>query len=47
VIGGRLRRLPCRGNLEDALGARVDLVTTSGFKPRARPGIERQAIDVA
>ena len=27
--------------------ARVDLVTASGLKPRARPLVEREAIDVA
>jgi predicted nucleotidyltransferase len=34
-------------HLEDALGARVDLVTDSGLKPRARPIVEREALDVA
>ncbi len=33
--------------LEDALGTRVDLVTASGLKARARPIVEREAIDVA
>jgi hypothetical protein len=33
--------------MEDALCARVDLVTTSGVKPRSRPVVERDAIDVA
>lgn len=41
------RYMGLKFHLEDALGARVDLVTTSGLKPRARPGVEREAIDVA
>lgn len=41
------RYMGLKFHLEDALGARVDLVTTSGLKPRARPLVEREAIDVA
>ena len=41
------RYMGLKFHLEDALGARVDLVTTSGLKPRARPVVEREAIDVA
>ncbi len=41
------RYMGLKFHLEDALGARVDLVTTSGLKPRARPFVEREAIDVA
>jgi predicted nucleotidyltransferase len=41
------RYMGLKFHLEDALGARVDLVTTSGLKARARPVIEREAIDVA
>ena len=33
--------------LEDLLGAKVDLVTESGLKERARPYVERDAIRVA
>lgn len=33
--------------LEDLLGARVDLVTVEGLKPRARPYVERDLIRVA
>ncbi len=41
------RYMGLKFHLEDALGARVDLITTSGLKPRARPLVERDAIDVA
>ena len=33
--------------LEDHLGQRVDLVTLDALKPRLRPAVERQAVDVA
>lgn len=33
--------------LEDLLGAKVDLVTESGLRERARPSVERDAIRVA
>jgi hypothetical protein len=33
--------------LEDHLGRRVDLVTPEGLKPRLRPIVEREAVDVA
>ncbi len=33
--------------LEDILGARVDLVTETGLKDRARPQVEKDAIRVA
>jgi hypothetical protein len=33
--------------LEDHLGRRVDLVTPESLKPRLRPIIEREAVDVA
>jgi len=32
--------------LEDRLGRKVDLVTPDALKPRTRPGIERDAVDV-
>lgn len=41
------RYMGLKFHLEDVLGARVDLVTTSGLKARARPVVEREAIDVA
>jgi len=41
------RYMALKFHLEDALGVRVDLVTTSGLKPRARPVVEREAIDIA
>src|SRR5437870_9292950 len=41
------RYMGLKFHLEDALGARVDLVTGSGLKSRARPFVEREAIDVA
>jgi predicted nucleotidyltransferase len=33
--------------LEDHLGQRVDLVTPDALKPRLRPVVEREAVDVA
>lgn len=33
--------------LEERLGARVDLVTRAGLKPRVRPHVEREALRVA
>jgi hypothetical protein len=33
--------------LEDHLGKRVDLVTRAALKPRMRPIVEREAVDVA
>ena len=33
--------------LEDHLGRRVDLVTPAALKPRMRPVVEREALDVA
>ncbi|MGB8932025.1 MAG: nucleotidyltransferase family protein [Anaeromyxobacteraceae bacterium] len=33
--------------LEDHLGLRVDLVTPKALKPRLRPIVEREALDVA
>jgi predicted nucleotidyltransferase len=33
--------------LEDHLGRRVDLVTPDALKPRMRPVVEREAVDVA
>jgi predicted nucleotidyltransferase len=33
--------------LEDHLGHRVDLVTPDALKPRMRPNVEREALDVA
>ena len=41
------RYMGLKFHLEDALGARVDLVTTTGLKSRVRPVVEREAIDVA
>ena len=32
--------------LEDNLGRKVDLVTPDSLKPRMRPVIEREAVDV-
>jgi hypothetical protein len=32
--------------LEDNLGVRVDLVTPDGLKPRIRPGVERDAVEI-
>ncbi len=33
--------------LEDHLGRKVDLVTPDALKPRMRPVVEREAVDVA
>lgn len=33
--------------LEDHLGRKVDLVTRDALKPRMRPAVEREAVDVA
>jgi predicted nucleotidyltransferase len=33
--------------LEDHLGRKVDLVTPDALKPRMRPHVEREALDVA
>lgn len=33
--------------LEDRLGRKVDLVTRDALKPRIRPTVEREAVDVA
>jgi uncharacterized protein len=33
--------------LEEQLGAKVDLVTRAGLKPRVRPRVEREALRVA
>ena len=33
--------------LEDHFGVKVDLVTPDGLKPRTRPGIERDAVEIA
>lgn len=33
--------------LEDNLGRKVDLVTPDALKPRMRPVVEREAVDVA
>jgi hypothetical protein len=41
------RYMGLKFHLEDALGVRVDLVTTTGLKARVRPVVEREAIDVA
>ncbi len=32
--------------LEDSLGREVDLVTPDALKPRLRPAVEREAVDV-
>jgi len=39
--------LRLRGELEDILGQKVDLVTESGLKDRVRPSVLREAIRVA
>lgn len=41
------RYMRLKFHMEDALGTRVDLVTTTGLRPRARPLVEQDAIDVA
>jgi predicted nucleotidyltransferase len=33
--------------LEDNLHVKVDLVTPDGLKPRLRPGVERDAVEIA
>jgi predicted nucleotidyltransferase len=33
--------------LEDHIGRKVDLVTLDAIKPRMRPAVEREAVDVA
>jgi hypothetical protein len=33
--------------LEDHIGRRIDLVTPDALKPRMRPVVEREAVDVA
>jgi predicted nucleotidyltransferase len=33
--------------LEDHIGRKVDLVTPDALKPRMRPAVEREALDVA
>ena len=32
--------------LEDSLDRKVDLVTSDALKPRLRPAVEREAVDV-
>ena len=39
--------LRLRTYLQDLLGAKVDLVTETGLKERARPHVEKDAISVA
>ena len=39
--------LRLRGYLQDLLGAKVDLITESGLKERARPYVEKDALNVA
>ena len=41
------RYMGLKFHLEEALGAHVELVTTTGLKSRVRPVVEREAIDVA
>jgi len=41
------RYMGVKFRLEDALGAQVDLVTTSGLRERVRELVARDAIDVA
>ena len=36
-----------RAFLEDHLGRKIDLVTPDAFKPRMRPVVERESVDVA
>jgi len=36
-----------RAFLEDHLGRKIDLVTPDALKPRMRPVVEREAVDVA
>ena len=39
--------LRLQGYLQDLLGAKVDLITESGLKERARPYVEKDALNVA
>ena len=39
--------LRLRGYLRDLLGAKVDLITETGLKERARPYVEKDAVNVA
>ena len=39
--------LRLQGYLRDLLGTKVDLVTESGLKERARPYVEKDAVNVA
>ena len=39
--------LRLQGYLRDLLGTKVDLVTESGLKERARPFVEKDAVNVA
>ena len=39
--------LRLRGYLQDLLGAKVDLITESGLKERARPYVKKDALNVA
>ena len=39
--------LRLQGYLQDLLGTKVDLVTENGLKERARPYVEKDAINVA
>jgi uncharacterized protein len=41
------RYMGAKFHLEDALGNKVDLVTTTGLRSRIRPAVEREALDVA
>ena len=38
--------LRLQGYLQDLLGAKVDLITESGLKERARPYVEKDAVNV-
>ena len=39
--------LRLQGYLQDLLGTKVDLVTETGLKERARPYVEKDAVNVA
>jgi uncharacterized protein len=41
------RYMGVKFHLEDTLGSKVDLVTTTGLRSRIRPTVEREALDVA
>jgi predicted nucleotidyltransferase len=41
------RYMGVKFHLEDTLGSKVDLVTTTGLRSRIRPAVEREALDVA